>query len=487
VKKKLTRRNFLLGTAGASAGIAFTGVDGTTPLADVDPNTGKMRGKIPVRPPTLIVENKAELPPKRGLRAVVVGGGWGGLTIAKHLKLRTPEMEVVLIERRSLFMSCPISNLWLAGLVDFDFITHSFVDASRNNNYIFFHATVLDVDREKRIVYTEKGYMEYDYLVLSPGIDYDYAAIGVHDVQERQELMRQFPAAFKPGSEHITLKQKIDSFERGIFVLTVPSGNYRCLPAPYERTCMIASVFKRKKIPAKVLLLDHTHDIKIKGVGFHAAFDELYKDYVEYVPSVSLIKVDVEGKSVSDEFDEYRFDDAAIYPRIRASRLIEHLGLVQDASPQMEARIDMHRNNIHDDRHVYVIGDSRSTGWSKSGSTAQAEARYIAKVIANRIKGVEIPWESPDTSCYSMVGAEPMEAIYFGSKYLAPQSAGTAMDNERFRDYWIDSGAAFAWRDRNMNRSKDMGDEMIGWALTHYAEMFERAEMFPSSDENEPS
>ncbi len=487
MKKNLTRRNFLLGTAGVSAGIAFTGLDSTTPLADVDPTTGKMRGKIPVRPPTLIVENKAELPPRRGLRAVVVGGGWGGLTIAKHLKLQTPEMEVVLIERQALFMSCPISNLWLAGLVDFDFITHSFVDASRNNNYIYFQATVLDVDREKKIVYTEKGYMEYDYLVLSPGIDYDYNAIGVHTVEEEQELMRQFPAAFKPGSEHITLKEKIDNFERGLFVLTVPSGNYRCLPAPYERACMIASVFKRKKIPAKVLLLDHNHDIKIKGVGFHAAFEELYKDYIEYVPSVSLVEVNVEGKSVSDEFDEYRFDDAAIYPRIRASRLIEHLGLVQDASPQMEARIDMHRNNIHDDRHVYVIGDSRSTGWSKSGSTAQAEARYVARVIANRIKGVEIPWESPDTSCYSMVGAEPMEAIYFGSKYLAPQSAGTAMDNERFRDYWIDTGAAFAWRDRNMNRSRDMGDEMIGWALTHYAEMFEGAQMFPSSDENDSS
>ena len=487
MKKKLTRRNFLLGTAGATTGIALTGLDGTTPLADVDPKTGQMRGKIPVRPPTLIVENKAELPPKRGLRAVVVGGGWGGLTIAKHLKRRVPEMEVVLIEQRSLFMSCPISNLWLAGLVDFDFITHSFVDAARNNNYIFFHGTVLDVDRDKRIVYTEKGYMDYDYLILSPGIDYDYGAIGVHDVQERDALMKRYPAAFKPGSEHITLKQKVDSFEKGLFVLTVPSGNYRCLPAPYERTCMIASVFKRKKIPAKVLLLDHNHDIKIKGVGFHNAFNELYKDYVEYVPSVSLVKVDVEGKSVSDEFDEYKFDDAAIYPRIRAHGLIEHLGLVQDASPQMEARIDMHRNNIHDDRHVYVIGDARSTGWSKSGSTAQAEARYVARVIANRIRGIEIPWESPDTTCYSMVGAEPMEAIYFGSKYLPPQSAGTAMDNERFRDYWIDTGAAFAWRDRNMSRSPEMGDEMIGWALTHYAEMFESAEMFPTNEENESS
>ena len=259
--KKLSRRNFLLGTAGATAGVAMTGLKGTSPLADVDPKTGRMRGKIPVRPPTLIVENKAELPPRRGMRAVVVGGGWGGLTIAKHLKLRVPEMEVVLIERRSMFMSCPISNLWLADLVDFNFITHSFVDASRNNNYHFFQATVLDVDREKQIVYTEQGWMDYDYLILSPGIDYDYGAIGVHDNEERFELMRRFPAAFKPGSEHITLKEKVDNFEKGLFVLTVPSGNYRCLPAPYEWTCMIASVFKRKKIPAKVLLLDHNHDI----------------------------------------------------------------------------------------------------------------------------------------------------------------------------------------------------------------------------------
>lgn len=467
-----------MGTAGATAGVALTGLKGKGLLADVDPKTGRMRGSIPVRKPTIIIENKAELPPKRGMRAVVVGGGWGGLTIAKHLKLRVPEMEVVVIERRSMFMSCPISNLWLADVVNFDFITHSFVDAARNNNYLFFQATVLDVDRDKRIVYTERGYMEYDYLILSPGIDYDYGAIGVHDAEEKHALMKRYPAAFKPGSEHITLKRKIDSFERGLFVLTVPSGNYRCLPAPYERACMIASVFKRKKIPAKVLLLDHNHDIKIKGQGFHAAFNELYKDYIEYVPSVSLVKVDLDRPSVSDEFDEYQFDDAAIYPRIRAARLIEHLGLLQDSSPQKEARIDMHRNHIHEDKRVYVIGDSRSTGYSKSGSTAQAEARYVARVIAGRIAGVEIPWESPDTTCYSMVGAEPMEAIFFGSKYLPPQSAGTAMDNERFRDYWIDTGAAFAWRDRNMNRSQEMGHEMIGWALTHYAEMFGSAEMF---------
>ena len=463
VKKNLSRRKFLTGAAGATAGVAAAGLGGNS--ADAVPAS--------IHVPTIVVESKAELPVKTGLRAVVVGGGWGGLTIAKHLKLRAPEMEVVLIERRAMFMSCPISNLWLAGLVDFDFITHSFIDAARNNDYIYFNATVLDVDREKRIVYTEKGYLEYDYLVLAPGIDYDYDAIGVHDPEQKVALMTHYPAAFKPGSEHITLKAKVDNFTGGLFLLTVPSGNYRCLPAPYERACMIASVLKRKKIKGKVILLDHNYEIKIKAEGFHAAFDELYKDYIEYYPSITIVGVDVENKRVIDDFDEYPFDEAAIYPRIRGARLIETLGLVSEASPQKEARINQFRNHLVDDLRVYVIGDSRSTGFSKSGSTAQAEARFVAKVIAGRIKGEEIEWESPYTSCFSMVGAEPMEAIYFGSEYLPPLADITAMSMERTVKSWIATGAAFAWRDQNMNRSEEMGREMIGWALTHYAEMFE--------------
>ncbi|MDE0206798.1 MAG: FAD-dependent oxidoreductase, partial [Candidatus Tectomicrobia bacterium] len=110
-----------------------------------------------MRPAAFVINKKAELPEPKGPRAIVVGGGWGGLTMAKHLKLQSPEMDVVLVETHSVFISCPISNLWLAGLVDQGFITHSFIDAATNNNYIFFNATVMDADREKRRVYTDKG------------------------------------------------------------------------------------------------------------------------------------------------------------------------------------------------------------------------------------------------------------------------------------------------------------------------------------------
>ena len=51
-------------------------------------------------------------------RAVIVGGGWGGLAAARQLARQAPELEVVLIERGERFVSLPITNGWLVGLDD---------------------------------------------------------------------------------------------------------------------------------------------------------------------------------------------------------------------------------------------------------------------------------------------------------------------------------------------------------------------------------
>ncbi|RMG29695.1 MAG: NAD(P)/FAD-dependent oxidoreductase, partial [Gammaproteobacteria bacterium] len=165
-----------------------------------------------------VFERAAELPRPKGPRVVVVGGGWSGLTIAKYLKKEDPKLDVVLIERRETFMSCPISNLWLADLVKLEFLMHSYLDAARNNGYLFFNAMVVDVDRTRRRVYTNAGYVDYEFLVLSPGIDYNYAAIGVKDPESEYALRQNYPAAFIPGSEHLSLKEKLLNFDGGIFL-----------------------------------------------------------------------------------------------------------------------------------------------------------------------------------------------------------------------------------------------------------------------------
>jgi len=360
----------------------------------------------------------ATLPAAKGPRVVVVGGGWSGLAVAKYTKKFAKNADVVLVERRTQFISCPISNLYLVGGVDLEFLTHDYLQASRENKYTYFNATATGVNKAQKVLMTDQGSIEYDYLVLSPGIDYDYSAWGV-DIDTEQRLRTEYPAGFIPGSEHMTIKTKLEDFEGGNFILTVPGGNYRCLPAPYERACLIADYFKKNDIKGKVILLDENADITIKKKGFHSAFDELYKDYIEYHPSSKITKFDLDKKMVvaGEMDDEYTFADAAFYPHVRGSKLLEACG-VANAGGQKEGNIDPFTYEVVGEKNIFVAGDSRPMGYSKSGNTSNSEGHYLGKLIAGRIgNGKDIAWKSPLTVCYSAVSDKPTHAISVKAEY----------------------------------------------------------------------
>ncbi len=366
---------------------------------------------------TTAIGRPAGLPKPKGQRVVVVGGGWSGLTIAKYVKEFAPELDVVLVEKRSTFISHPLSNLWLAGLVSLETLTYSFLDAANNHGYTYFNATVLDVDRPQRRVFTDKGFIGYDFLVLAPGVEYDYPAMGIEDPDQIQLLKTRYPAGFVSPSEHITLKRKVNRFRGGLFLLTAPPGRYRCSASPYERACLIAAVFQRRKIKGKVVLIDSREQPSVTPEGFVAAFDELYPDHIEYMSSTEIEGVDPVARQVTTTFDDITFDDAAFYPPIRGPVLLEHLGLVNPESPQKEAHIDHFTYNIVGDKRVYAAGDCRPMPFSKSASAAHTEGIYVARVIAARSREKEVPWESPRIICYSVVDASPQEAIKVDATY----------------------------------------------------------------------
>ena len=286
-----------------------------------------------------INNNKAPIPDSSKPRVVVLGGGWSGLSIAKTVKTFAPQADVILVEKRYEFISCPVSNLWLVDKVDLEYITHDYLQGARNYNYQYFNATAIGIDKKKRLLITSEGAIRFDYLVLSPGIDYDYSR-WTTDQTLINRLKQEYPAGFIPGSEHITLKNKIKNFKGGNFILTVPGGNYRCLPAPYERACVIADYFKQKKLKAKVIILDENNTVTIKKKGFMSAFEELYANYIEYVPNSVIQEIDLDKKVVTTEFDEFTFADAAFYPRVRGAKIIETMGFAKDAKDMMEGNIN---------------------------------------------------------------------------------------------------------------------------------------------------
>ena len=448
-----SRRNFLK-LSGAALAMGATGLaTSAAALASTSP------GKSAAVASTI----KAPLPRAKGPRLVVVGGGTSGLTIAKYAKREYPKFDVVLVEKRDMYSSCFSSNLWYAGLINLEFLAdHSFLDAATNNNYIYFNATVTGLDRGSRKLITNKGEIDYDYLVVAPGIDYDFEKIGVKDPETALLLHQTYPGGFTQSTEHVSIHRKVREFEGGLFLQSVPSGNYRCLPAPYERACMIAAVIKKNKLKGKVLILDANPEITIKAPGFHAAFDELYKDIIEYRPSTAITGVDVAGKQVHTDFDSIKFDDAAIYANVRGAVLIEQLGLMAPSSHsnQKEAYIDTRFNNFIGDERVYVTGDSRNQPYSKSANTSNTEGHNVAKVLAARAQGKEVPWVAPETICYSMVNADPMEAISVDAGY----------DYDPKKD--IITGFSHATKVYN-DRSAARGVATLEWARGIYRDLFQ--------------
>ncbi len=400
---------------------------------------------------------------KKNTRVVIVGGGWSGLSIAKNLKTFSPNTDVVLVEQKDQFVSCPMSNLWLVDRVNLEYLTHDYLQAARENNYTFFQATAIGMDKNKKTLFTTQGDLEYDYIVFAPGIDYDYSSIT--DNQELENRLRQeYPAGFKPGSEHLTLKNKIHNFKGGNFIMTVPAGNYRCLPAPYERACLVADFFKSKKLDAKVLLLDENNDITIKEHGFHTAFDELYADYLEYHPNSKIEYIDLDERIIETEFQEFSFDDASFYPHVRGAKILETVGIAKDTVfNKLEGNIDGLTYEVVGHKDIYVAGDARPMGFSKSGNTSSTEGLYVARLIADKINGIKnTPWQSPTTLCFSAVTMSPERAIFVNSMY--------AYNEKKKRFGFATPKTSEVWKGKEgLTNAKAQYD----WADAMYKYMFE--------------
>ncbi len=362
------------------------------------------------------------LPKPVGKRVVIVGGGWGGLTAARYIKKEAPEAEVIVLEKKDTFVSCPISNEWLAGEVSMDFLTRDYFTAAKEFGYKMFQTTVTDIDRASRTVKTTTGMIGYDYLVLSPGIAYDYSKWFGNDTQAAERCRQECPPALMSGSEHVALKKMLEEFEGGNFIISVPDGMYRCPPAPYERAAMIAHYMKKNGIKGKVIILDPKAKPAPKGPGFLAAYKELYPDIVDYRANSLVKTVDLDKKEVvvtvtlaDERTEEVRIPYAAanLMPTNKASEIIAMAGV--SAGKAGFGVMNAPTFQTKADERVFVIGDAvGGYPYPKSGAIANGQGHIVATHIASMIQGRPSTGAVtlPQNICYSMLNDK--EAISIG-------------------------------------------------------------------------
>lgn len=369
------------------------------------------------------VTGTTELLPRSGAprpRIVIAGGGWGGLSAARHLREQVPQAEVVVLERNPVFWSCPLSNKWLIDVVDTDYLLHDMFAPARRHGYTLIRTEITGIERDRKLVRTADGRIDYDYLILAGGIRNAYDVWFGNDRRAAEHTRMSFPSAYIPNSEHVALKNKLRNFKGGTMVMTLPPPPHRCPPSPYERACVMAWHMKVNKIPGKIVILDPKPRIMPIGGGFKAAFEELYPDIIQHVPNAAVREVDPFNKRIKTAAGDFQFDDAVLMPPHQAADMVWHADLIaRNAEGKPTGWADIHPTLLHarSDQNVYVIGDAMGAispqfgHYPKSGHVANYVGRIVATYLAQRITGQEVKVQLPDNLCYMLVNGNPREAI----------------------------------------------------------------------------
>src|SRR5918999_5936524 len=257
-------------------------------------------------------------------RVVVVGGGFGGATAAKYIRIWDSSIDVVLVEREPEFVSCPISNLVLAGFTSMGEITRR-IDPLERYGVRVVRDEAVAIDPAKKTVRLARGSdIAYERLIVSPGIDFMLSDLpGYEQAMQSGRVLH----AWKAGPQTVALRRQLEEMrDGGIYVLSIPLAPYRCPPGPYERASVVAAYFKQAKPRSKVLVLDANPDVTSKGPLFKRAWSDLYPGIVEYRGNSRAVGVDGATMTVKLEVEEVKADVLKVVPPHRADDITEKAG-----------------------------------------------------------------------------------------------------------------------------------------------------------------
>jgi NADPH-dependent 2,4-dienoyl-CoA reductase/sulfur reductase-like enzyme len=357
-------------------------------------------------------------------RVVVVGGGYGGATAAKYIRLFSGQkVAVTLVEPQATFVSCPLSNLVLGGSATLQQITTPLSGLASRHGVTLVQDTVRAIDTAGKTVTLAGGQqIKYDKLVVSPGVDLQLDRIeGLPAAQAAGTVLQ----AWKAGPETAALRGQLEAMpDGGVYALAIPEQPYRCPPGPYERACQVAFYFQKAKPRSKVLVLDANPDVTSKGALFKRAWADQYRGIIEYRPSHKALAVDAASRRIKfDLQDDVRADVMNVLPPMRAGLIAVQSGLANQAANRW-CGVDYLTFESTAAKDVHVLGDSilAASGMPKSGHMANNHAKVAAAAIVARLMGWEVP-NAPllTNTCYSFVDDKRVMHVASVHEYSAAE------------------------------------------------------------------
>lgn len=388
---------------------------------------------------------------------LILGGGWGGLAAAHHLRgLVSSEHRILVIERSATF-SLGVSNLGLmTGERESVRQIQRDMAKLKRPGIEWIHAEVRGVDPEARTVETDAGTFSGDYLVL---------ALGAELAPESIAGFAESAHNLYDAEEAAALHDELRDFEGGRVVILVTGAPYRCPAAPYEAAMLVEAWLRESGIRDQVEIDLYTPESipmavagPVVGQALCALMDERRIGH-HFEQQVTLI--DEATRTIRFEEEEASYDLLIGIPPHRAPSVLKRAGLVDVSGyvpvhPQtLELLSDLDTLEVHYPG-VYAIGDVaairllNSMLLPKAGVFAEGEAQVVAAAIAADINGESRPGVyNGHGLCYIDVGSG-LAAYGAGDFYAYPgprvtlhepsaEGRRAKLEYEDLLDTWFDA------------------------------------------------
>jgi NADPH-dependent 2,4-dienoyl-CoA reductase/sulfur reductase-like enzyme len=356
-------------------------------------------------------------------KVVVIGGGYGGATAAKYVRMFSDyKIDVVMIEPQDAFYSCPISNLVLSGVKQMADLKVLYTALSRRHGITVVKDMASAIDTQRKTVTLAGGAtIAYDKLIVSPGVELMLDSVqGLRAANASGQVLQ----AWKAGAETVALRRQLEAMpDGGVFAITIPEAPYRCPPGPYERASVVAGYFKTYKPRSKVLILDANQDVTSKGSLFKKVWSEQYKGILEYRSQHKAVSVDAKAGVIKFEIqDDVKAQVLNVLPTMRAGSIAVKAGLNNQNNRWCGVNYLNFESTAAKD--VHVLGDSIQVApaMPKSGHMANSQGKVAAAAIVAELAGWAInPAPMLTNTCYSFVDTKNVVHVASVHEYVAAE------------------------------------------------------------------
>lgn len=329
-------------------------------------------------------------------KVVIVGGGTAGISVAARLRNHGID-NIALVEPSPDHFYQPLWTLVGAGLVR---AGHT---VKREASVIpkgvrWIQSAAAGVDTDQRVVeLATGGKVGYDFLVMAPGLQLDWAAIpGVEDTLGRNGVSSNYRYDLAPRTWEF-----VEPLKGGTAIFMAPPGAIKCAGAPQKIAYLAADYWRRHGVLNDIQVILALPGARIFGVPVWAeVLMDVVADYgIDLRLETELVELDPGRKeavfvNLGDPTGQkytVPYDMAHVVPPQSAPNWVKQSPLAAPDDPKGWISVDKHTLQHTRFPDVFALGDVTNTPNAKTGAAVRKQAPVLVENLVATMNGHALP------------------------------------------------------------------------------------------------